>query len=71
MGLVYGDQFYGEPGFYYHAWVEVYTGKEWVAIDPTWNQIPADATHIAFVEGGLDQQVQVTALMGKIRLSPL
>jgi hypothetical protein len=71
VGLVYGDQFYGEPGFYYHAWVEVYTGKEWVALDPTWNQVPADATHIAFVEGGLDQQVQVTALMGKIRLSPL
>jgi hypothetical protein len=71
VGLVYGDQFYGEPGFYYHAWVEVYTGKEWIALDPTWNQVPADATHIAFVEGGLDQQVQVTALMGKIRLSPL
>ena len=71
VGLVYGDQFYGQPGFYYHAWVEVYTGREWVAIDPTWNQVPADATHIAFVEGGLDQQVQVTALMGKIRLSPL
>lgn len=71
VGLVYSDRFYGDPGFYYHAWVEVYTGKEWIAIDPTWNQIPADATHLAFVEGGLDQQVQVTALMGKIKLEPL
>ncbi|MBN8554592.1 MAG: transglutaminase domain-containing protein [Deltaproteobacteria bacterium] len=71
VGLVYSDHFYGEPGFYYHAWVEVYTGKNWVAIDPTWNQIPADSTHLAFVEGGLDQQVQVTALMGKVKLSPV
>jgi hypothetical protein len=71
VGLVYSDRFYGDPGFYYHAWVEVYTGKSWIAIDPTWNQIPADATHLAFVEGGLDQQVQVTALMGKIKLLPV
>lgn len=69
VGLVYSDRFYGDSGFYYHAWVEVFTGKDWIAIDPTWNQIPADATHIAFVEGGLDQQVQVTALMGRIRLA--
>lgn len=71
VGLVYSDRFYGEPGFYYHAWVEVYNGKEWISIDPTWNQVPSDATHLAFVEGGLDQQVQVTALMGKIKLEPV
>ncbi len=70
VGLVYSDHFYGDPGFYYHAWVEVFTGKSWVALDPTWNQIPADATHLAFVEGGLDKQVQVTSLMGRIKLSP-
>ena len=70
-GLVYSDGFYGAPGFYYHAWVEIFTGKQWVALDPTWNQIPADATHLAFVEGGLDQQVQIIALMGKIKLQPV
>jgi len=68
VGLVYGDRYSGESGFYYHAWVEVFTGKEWIAIDPTWNQMPADATHLAFVEGGLDQQVLVTSLMGRIQL---
>jgi len=71
VGLVYGDRYSGESGFYYHAWVEVFTGKEWIAIDPTWNQMPADATHLAFVEGGLDQQVLVTSLMGRIQLSPV
>lgn len=73
VGLVYSDSFYGDgrPGFYYHAWVEVYTGVEWVSIDPTWNQIPSDATHIAFVEGGADQQIQIASIMGKIKLSPV
>lgn len=73
VGLVYSDSFYGggQPGFYYHAWVEVFTGKTWVSIDPTWNQIPSDVTHIAFVEGGADQQIQIAGLMGKIRLSPV
>jgi hypothetical protein len=71
VGLVYSDLFYGKPGFYYHAWVEVFTGKEWISLDPTWNQIPADVTHIAFVEGGLDQQVLVTSLMGKIKVLPV
>lgn len=70
VGLVYGERMASESGFYYHAWVEVFTGKDWIAIDPTWNQIPADATHLAFVEGGLEQQVQVTSLMGKIQLHP-
>ncbi|MGA0164247.1 MAG: transglutaminase-like domain-containing protein, partial [Bdellovibrionota bacterium] len=71
VGLVYSDSFYegGKPGFYYHAWVEVFTGKQWVAIDPTWNQIPADVTHLAFIEGGADQQIQIAAVMGKVKLS--
>lgn len=70
VGLVYSENFYGggKPGFYYHAWVEVYTGKQWVSLDPTWNQKPSDATHIVFVEGGADQQIQIASLMGKIRL---
>jgi len=69
VGLVYANDGSGHAGFYYHAWVEVYTGNEWIAIDPTWDQVPADATHIAFVEGGVDEQIQIAALMGKIKLS--
>jgi len=48
-GLAYtGD---GESIFAYHAWVEVAvpdaTGVErWLAIDPTWGEAEADATHI-------------------------
>jgi len=50
-----------------HAWAEVALDGRWVPVDPTWGQVPADATHIrlsdapavqaatrrAFKDGGL------------------
>ena len=60
-GLAYiGDDY---TSFGYHAWVEVALDGKWLAIDPTWNEPVADATHlrlgeelytIASVIGGLD-----------------
>ena len=55
-----------EKNFYYHAWAEVYLGK-WISVDPTMNQFPADATHIAFVEGGLDKQVEMMKVIGNLK----
>ncbi|MFQ6078857.1 MAG: transglutaminase family protein [Thermodesulfobacteriota bacterium] len=45
-GLVYVE----EVGFLYHAWAESFIGY-WIPVDPTFDQIPADATHIKLVEG--------------------
>ncbi len=45
-GLVYME----EVGFFYHAWAESFIGY-WIAVDPTFDQIPADATHIKLAEG--------------------
>jgi len=43
-GLVYlGDT---HQAFGLHAWNEVRMNGHWIAVDPTWNQAPADATHI-------------------------
>jgi transglutaminase superfamily protein len=61
---------YMENGFYYHAWPEVWIGK-WVAVDPTFNQFPADATHIRFVLGNLDQQAGIVKLVGKLKVEVL
>ena len=36
---------FAKDAFYYHFWPEVYVGK-WVQMDPTLNQIIADANHI-------------------------
>ena len=46
---------YSRGAFWYHAWVEVYVAPNtWVAVDPTWNQAIADATHISLAEGVMD-----------------
>lgn len=63
-GLVYSKEF---KGFLYHAWAESFTGGEWITVDPTLNQMPADATHIKLVEGEtLASLIPMVGLMGKI-----
>jgi transglutaminase-like putative cysteine protease len=53
--------------FYYHAWPEVWLGQ-WVAVDPTFDQFPADATHIRLVTGGLDQQISLVEAIGQLKV---
>jgi hypothetical protein len=47
-GLVYSAEF---GGFLYHTWAESLAEGGWRAVDPTFNQARADATHIALVRG--------------------
>ena len=47
-GLVYSEQF---KGFLYHSWSESLVDDRWQAVDPTFGQADADATHIRVVEG--------------------
>jgi transglutaminase-like putative cysteine protease len=56
--------------FYYHAWPEVWLG-EWVAVDPTLGQYPADASHLRFIVGGLARQVELIRLIGRLQLEVL
>ncbi len=51
--------------FYYHAWPEVYLDT-WVAVDPTFGQFPADASHLRFVIGGLARQAEMLRLIGNL-----
>jgi transglutaminase-like putative cysteine protease len=53
--------------FYYHAWPEVWL-DEWVAVDPTLDQYPADAMHLRFLIGGLARQVELIRLIGRLDL---
>lgn len=62
FGIVYLD-----GKFYYHAWNEVFVGH-WVAVDPTFGQFPADASHIRFLEGDLGRGSEIIRLVGKIRI---
>ena len=54
--------------FYYHAWPEVYYNNNWVAVDPTLGQFPADASHLRFLIGGLARQVELIRLIGRLQL---
>lgn len=56
--------------FYYHAWPEVWL-DEWVAMDPTLDQAPADAMHLRFLVGGLARQVELIRLIGRLDLDIL
>jgi transglutaminase-like putative cysteine protease len=56
--------------FYYHAWPEIRL-RDWVAVDPTFGQFPADAAHLRFVRGGLTRQGELLRLVGTLRIEVL
>jgi len=66
-GVVYvsGDK----PSFGWHAWSEVHDGTQWVTVDPTFNQVRIDPTHIKFSEGEEDQAYLNVA--GKLKVKVL
>jgi transglutaminase-like putative cysteine protease len=55
-GFVYAD-----GKFYSHVWPEVML-RGWVAVDPTFGQLPADAGHLRFLSGGLGRQAELRRL---------
>ena len=61
---------YLRGAFYYHAWSEVWLGK-WVSLDSVLNQFPADVTHVKFIEGEIDRQLDILQLIGKLRIEVL
>lgn len=68
-GTVYMPEEGGGAGaFFYHAWVEVWLG-EWIAVDPTFGQLPADATHVKFLEGGPESHGRLLALIGRLEMT--
>lgn len=65
-GLVYQKGM----GFLYHSWAESFLGDRWIAVDPTYNQLPADPTHLKFFEGHTQQDIApIIAIIGRIRIA--
>ena len=58
---------YHEESFYYHAWNEVFVGR-WVAVDSTYGQFPADATHLKLIEGNLAKSGEISKVVGKLNI---
>jgi len=66
-GLVYMEGM----GFLYHSWVESWL-EGWAALDPTFNQPAADATHIKLAEGPDWLSVlQLGKVVGRLKLTVL
>ncbi|HEX9262737.1 MAG TPA: transglutaminase-like domain-containing protein [Candidatus Binatia bacterium] len=61
---------YLRGAFYYHAWSEVWLG-DWVSLDSVLNQFPADVTHIKFLEGEIDRQIDLLQLIGNLKIEVL
>jgi transglutaminase-like putative cysteine protease len=64
---------YVHGAFYYHAWPEVYIDEGakrglWLPVDPTFNQFPADATHLRLARGGLDKQAAILPMIGSVKM---
>ncbi len=64
-GLVYARYADGQDALYWHAWDEVLSAGEWIAIDPTFGQPVADATHLALGRGS---QVDTVGLLGTLQV---
>jgi len=47
-GLVYSEE---RGGFLYHSWAESYVGGAWIPVDPIFDTLIVDATHIKLLEG--------------------
>jgi len=67
-GLVYQQG----KGFLYHSWAESLLGDRWVAVDPTYNQLPADPTHLKFFEGHTQEDMApIISIIGRIKIGVL
>jgi hypothetical protein len=65
-GVVYAD-----GAFLYHAWDEVWVGSGWLSVDPAFDQMPADATHVKLVEGGPEKHAALVPVIGKLSIELL
>jgi len=61
---------YQRGRFYYHAWNAFWLDKwgGWVTADAVMNQLPADVTHLRFVRGEVEKQLDLMGVVGKIKL---
>jgi len=58
---------YLRGAFHYHAWSEVWLG-EWTSLDAVLDQFPADVTHVKFLEGEIDRQIDMLQLIGNLKI---
>ncbi|MBI4966076.1 MAG: transglutaminase domain-containing protein [Desulfomonile tiedjei] len=58
-------------GFYYHAWVNYWGGRNWFTGDPMMDIIPVKPTHITLLYGDVDKHLNVISFLGRLKLKVL
>jgi transglutaminase-like putative cysteine protease len=56
--------------WYFHTWAEVFL-RDWVAVDPTFGQFPADASHLRLSIGGIERRVSLRRTVRSLHLEVL
>lgn len=70
--FVSGLVFMQGKGFLYHSWAESFIDGKWLSVDPTYNQLPADPTHLKLLEGHLPEDMApIISIIGKIKIKVL
>jgi hypothetical protein len=65
-GIVYSNNY---SGFLYHTWAESLVNGHWITVDPTFGQIPADATHIKLIESeNISGLLPLVNLIGRLHV---
>uniref|UniRef100_UPI004057647A transglutaminase domain-containing protein n=1 Tax=Candidatus Electronema sp. TaxID=2698783 RepID=UPI004057647A len=54
--------------FYYHAWNEVCIQGQWISLDTTTKQLPADIYHLRFTRADVEGQIAIGGLLGKLEI---
>lgn len=55
-------------GFLYHSWAESLVDGGWLQVDPTFGQVPVDATHVKLVEGeSPDDLAAIAGVVGRVK----
>ncbi|MFM7151088.1 MAG: transglutaminase-like domain-containing protein [Gemmataceae bacterium] len=57
------------PSFGWHAWAEFHDGRQWVSVDPTWNQVFVDASHLKMSSG--EKDLAWTNVIGTLKMDVL
>ena len=67
-GLVYQEG----KGFLYHSWAESLISERWISVDPTYNQLPSDPSHLKLLEGHLPEDLTpIITIIGRIKIKVL
>jgi transglutaminase/protease-like cytokinesis protein 3 len=69
--IIASGMVYNKGKFYYHAWNLVYVADQWIDVDSTFNQLPADATHIILALGDISDSIEIMQFLKNIKIEIL